>query len=77
MTYSANNKVVTDCIEWALAHGYNPYNSTVSLPTRREGLYAAYNAIVEKEHKSEAAKAMQDTYSQSVFNSGDCFGLGE
>lgn len=45
MTYSPNNKTITDLIEWALQHGYNPYTSIVSLPERRDRFYKAYIAI--------------------------------
>ena len=41
--YTHNNKIITDCIDWALEHGYNPYDSTHSLPVRRMKIYTAYN----------------------------------
>lgn len=49
MTYSSNNKTITDLIEWALEHGYNPYTSITSLPERRDRLYKAYIAIGDQD----------------------------
>lgn len=34
---------LADCIRWALDHGYNPFDSTASLPERRNRLYGALN----------------------------------
>lgn len=45
MTHSPSNKVITDLIEWALDHGYNPYTSITSLSERRDRLYKAYIEI--------------------------------
>jgi hypothetical protein len=49
MTYSPNNKTITDLIEWALNHGYNPYTSITSLPERRDRLYKAYIEVSNQE----------------------------
>lgn len=51
--YTPNNKTITDLIEWALEHGYNPYTSITSLPERRDRLYKAYIAICAPCKKDE------------------------
>jgi hypothetical protein len=51
MTYSPSNKIMTDLIDWALDHGYNPFSSGTSLPERRAKLYKAYTDI--SHNKSE------------------------
>lgn len=54
-----DNKIITDCMEWALAHGYNPYDSTVSLPSRRAKLYFAYNALTKNNAQPQLLKALK------------------
>ena len=46
--YTHNNKIITDCIDWALEHGYNPFDSTHSLPARRMKIYTAYNEVCKQ-----------------------------
>ena len=46
--YTHNNKIITDCIDWALEHGYNPFDSTHSLPGRRMKIYTAYNEVCKQ-----------------------------
>ena len=63
MTYTPNNKTITDLIEWALEHGYNPYTSITSLPERRDRLYWAYLSVIDHDALSrerEVSKTYAD-----------------
>lgn len=67
MTYSPNNKAITDLIEWALNHGYNPYTSITSLPERRDRLYKAYIAISTTDDLKRE-REISKTYSDRSFS---------
>lgn len=66
MTYSPNKKTITDLIEWALDHGYNPYTSITSLPERRDRLYKAYIAISDQE-PLQREREVSKTYADRSF----------
>lgn len=50
---SENYKTITDCISWALAHGYNPLSSAHPLPSRISKLDSALRFICEDNYEQE------------------------
>lgn len=43
-------KIIWDCINWAIQHGYNPFNSTVKEDERRYMLLQSLDVITKEEH---------------------------
>jgi hypothetical protein len=43
-----DRQLIAECIQWALDHGYNPFNSTVNTEQRAARMWQAFDEIITK-----------------------------
>lgn len=58
--------LLADCIQWALDHGYNPFDSTTSLPARHERLYGALNEQHQIKKELLAALELMESWATVI-----------